>query len=168
LYKYIGAEEIRQNAAHLPPGRKIISIDDIDNWIRETKQHPDKWGLIAATFVIDCEGYLRIADRHSEHIACAGGENVLSAGEVFFQQGKNVLEIAEITNQSTGFCPQPESWKDVGKSLDLINILHPSSFTIEFIFRRCCDCNQINIVKDDSFICSVCAAKLPQKWNFFI
>ena len=166
MYKYVGADEIRQNTAHLPPGKKIISIDDIKNWIRETKQQQDNWGLIAATFVIDYEGYFRIADRHSEHVACAGGKYVLSAGEVFFQKIQNALEIVEITNQSTGSCPQPESWEDVVKALDLINIPHPSSFNIEFIFRRCCSCNQINIVKDNLFICSVCASELPLRWNF--
>ena len=166
MYKYVGADEIRQNTAHLPAGKKILSINDIDNWIEETKQQPDSWGLIAATFVIDYEGYLRIADRHSEHIACACGREVGSAGEVFFQKSKNGLEVAEITNQSTGFCPQPESWQHVVKALDLINISHPSSFSIEFIFRRCCACNQVNIVKDNLFFCSVCAAKLPQTWNF--
>ncbi len=103
LYKYVGADQIRQNTAHLPPGKRILSINDIDNWILETKQKLNNWGLIAATFVIDYEGYLRIADRHSEHIACAGGKSVRSAGEVFFQKGKNGLEVAEITNQSTGF-----------------------------------------------------------------
>ncbi len=166
MYKYVGAEEIRLNTANLPPGNKILSIDDIDSWIRETKQKPDSSGLIAATFVIDWYGYLRIADRCGEHIACAGGKSVRSAGEVFFQKSKNRLEVAEITNQSTGFCPQPESWQHVVKALDLINIPHPSSFTIEFIFRRCCACKQVNIVKDNLFICSVCAAKLPLTWNF--
>ena len=155
MYKYVGADEIRKNSAHLPSGNRILSINDIDDWIRETKQKPDNWGLIAATFVIDCEAYLRIADRHSEHIACAGGKSVLSAGEVFFQKSKNKLEVAEITNQSTGFCPQPESWQHVVKALDLINIPHPSSFTIEFVFRRCNACNQVNIVKDNLFICSL-------------
>ncbi|MEO1762594.1 MAG: hypothetical protein AAFR83_11615 [Cyanobacteria bacterium J06629_18] len=166
MYKYVGSDEIRENTAHLPAGKKVLSINDIDNWIRETKQQPDSYGLIAATFVIDCEGSLRIADRCYEHIACAGGEPVFSAGEIFFQKSKSGLEIVEITNQSTGFCPQPESWKDVVKALSFINILHPSSFTTEFIFRRCCACHQVNIVKDDSFICCVCAAKLPQIWNF--
>ena len=157
MYKYVGADEIRQHTAHLPPGDKILSINDIDNWIRETKQKPDKWGLIAATFVIDWNGYLRIADRHSEHIACAEGKSVLSAGEVFFQKS---------TNQSIGFCPKPESLKHVAKVLDLLNIPHPSSFTIEFIIRRCSACSQENIVKVNLFICSVSAAKLPQTWNF--
>ncbi|MBV6623649.1 MAG: hypothetical protein KI793_12060 [Rivularia sp. (in: Bacteria)] len=166
LYKYVGAEEIRETTAHLPPGSRILSINHIDNWIRETKQQVDVWGLIAATFVIDCEGYLRIADRHSEHIACAGGKPVLSAGEIFFQKFNNDLEVAEITNQSTGFCSEPESWHYVAKALNLIKISYPRSFSIEFIFRRCFACSQINIVKDNIFICSVCKAKLPQKWNF--
>ncbi|MEO1373723.1 MAG: hypothetical protein AAFW70_05230 [Cyanobacteria bacterium J06635_10] len=86
-------------------------------------------------------------DRHSEHIACAGGKSVLSAGEVFFQKS---------TNQSTGFCPKGKSWIHVAKVLDLIKIPHPSSFTIEFVFRRCCACGQINIVKDNLFTYSVC------------
>ncbi|MDY6896834.1 MAG: hypothetical protein SWZ49_01995 [Cyanobacteriota bacterium] len=47
MYKFVGAGEIRQNTAHLPSGKKILSIGDIDNWIRETKQQPDNWGLIA-------------------------------------------------------------------------------------------------------------------------
>ena len=93
MYKYVGADEIRQNTAHLPPGKKIISIDDIKNWIRETKRQQDNWGLIAATFVIDYEGYFRIADRHSEHVACAGGKYVLSAGEVFFQKIQNAFKV---------------------------------------------------------------------------
>ncbi|MEM1395074.1 MAG: hypothetical protein AAGG00_17640 [Cyanobacteria bacterium P01_H01_bin.150] len=166
MYKYVGSDEIRENTAHLAPGKKILSVNDIDNWIRETKQQQDKSGLIAATFVIDCEGYLRIADRRYEHIACAGGQPVISAGEIFFKKSESELEIAEITNQSTGFCPEPESWKDVVKVLYFINIVHPSSFTIEFIFRCCCACQQVNIVKDNLFICSVCAAKLPLRWNF--
>ncbi|MGD1913833.1 MAG: hypothetical protein ACFB2X_24250 [Rivularia sp. (in: cyanobacteria)] len=165
LYKYVGADEIRQNTAHLPPGNKILSINDIENWIKGSEQQPDAYGLIAATFVIDCEGSLRIAQRHSEHIACAGGKSVLSAGEVFFQKSKNGLEVAEITNQSTGFCPEGKSWIHIAKVLDLIKIPHPSSFTIEFVFRRCCACGQINIVKDNLFTCSVCNRELPQKWN---
>ncbi|MEL6165598.1 MAG: hypothetical protein AAFR37_18205, partial [Cyanobacteria bacterium J06628_3] len=51
MYKYVGSDEIRENTVHLPAGKKILSIDDINNWIRETKQQPDSYGLIAATFV---------------------------------------------------------------------------------------------------------------------
>ena len=34
------------------------------------------------TFVIGVDGVLRVADRRSEHVACAGGGDVLSAGEL--------------------------------------------------------------------------------------
>lgn len=147
----------------MAPVNKILSINDIENWIKQGEKQSKAWELIAATFVIDCEGYLRIAERHSEHIACAGGKSVLSAGEIFFQRSKKSLEVAEITNQSTGFCPEAISWKYVDRALNFIQIPHPSSFTVEFIFRRCDDCSQVNIVKENIFICSVCAAKLPKE-----
>ncbi len=61
---------------------------------------------IIATFVIDTASNLRINDRHSEHIVCANGEMVLSAGEITFEMYKNnVVQISQITNQSTGYCP---------------------------------------------------------------
>ncbi|MCJ8281422.1 MAG: hypothetical protein MJK14_16525 [Rivularia sp. ALOHA_DT_140] len=63
MYKYIGAEEIYHSTAHLPPGKKILSIYDIDSWIGETEQQQDNWGLIAAAFVIDCIGYLGFAEK---------------------------------------------------------------------------------------------------------
>jgi hypothetical protein len=37
------------------------------------------------TFVIDLNGELRIAPRRSEHVACAEGHAVLSAGEMTFR-----------------------------------------------------------------------------------
>ncbi|CAM5508234.1 hypothetical protein STANM309S_03657 [Streptomyces tanashiensis] len=36
------------------------------------------------TFVVGTDGILRLAPRRSEHVACAGGAMVLSAGEIGF------------------------------------------------------------------------------------
>ncbi|NEU72315.1 hypothetical protein PI95_006940 [Hassallia byssoidea VB512170] len=166
LYKYVGSEEVQLAVASFAIGKKIQSVSDLEKWIYETKQQTNPWGLIPATFVVDSEGYLRVSDRHSEHIACAGGESVLSAGEIFFRYGDEGLEVAEVTNQSTGFCPEPESWKYLDNALKLILLPHPPGFTIEFIFRRCCACNQVNLVKENVFICAVCGEKLPNIWNF--
>ncbi|BAY26380.1 hypothetical protein NIES2100_61950 [Calothrix sp. NIES-2100] len=165
LYRYVGAEDIRLSVAASPVGIPIFSVNDLHNWINQTMQKPNNWGLIPATFVIDNEGYLRVADRHSEHIACAGGESVLSAGEIFFTCNQHGFEVAEITNQSTGYCPESESWFQVEKALEKIPILHPGNFTTEFIFRRCPVCRQLNIVKDELFLCAVCNANLPKIWN---
>lgn len=108
---------------------------------------------------------LSLTFRHSEHIACAGGEPVLSAGEIFFIYSVSGWQVAEITNQSTGFCPEPKSWPQVAKALDAIGLRHPARFTIEFIFRRCPKCTQINLVKENLFFCAVCEANLPIIWN---
>jgi hypothetical protein len=76
------------------------------------------------------------------------------------------LDLAEATNQSTGFCPEPESWPAVAAALDRIGIPHPGRFTQEVVFRRCPACGQRNIVKEAWFACDVCGANLPLVWNF--
>jgi len=65
--------------------------------------------LLIVTFVIDQSGTLLVADRQSEHVACAGRQPVLSAGEMTFLVSGKVVEMAEVSNQSTGYCPEPES-----------------------------------------------------------
>ena len=165
LYKYVGAKEIKLSVANYPIGTQIKSQTDIKRWVDKTRQKPNKFGYIEATFIIDKTGYLRIADRHSEHIACSGGNPVLSAGEILFFLNKNQYEIAEISNQSTGFCPEPISWFWVSQALDKIPINHPGGFTIEFEFRRCTKCGQLNVIKGDWFVCDVCEAYLSPSWN---
>ena len=71
-----------------------------------------------------------------------------------------------MTNQSTGYCPEPESWIAVEIALKHIGVKFPDGFTTEFLFRRCESCGQINIVKENWFVCSVCDAELPPQWNF--
>ena len=161
-YEYVGSDEIRASVSNFPIGAKIRSIDDLKTWLNETSQKPNGSGLIPATFVVDTEGYLRLADRHSEHVACAGGASVLSAGEIFFSDKSFNLEVVEITNQSTGYCPEPESWQFVAKALDRIPVLHPGKFTTPFLFRRCLLCQQLNIIKNNLFACAVCHAELPR------
>jgi hypothetical protein len=119
---------------------------------------------IVATFVIGLAGRLRIADRRSEHVACAGGEPVLSAGEISFLVGEKI-EAGDVSNQSTGYCPEPESWPQVALVLDRIPLHHPGKFTHEIVFRRCFSCDQINIVKDGWLVCLACGKELPMQWN---
>jgi hypothetical protein len=166
-YKYVGSSEIKLSVVNFPIGTVIRSIADLKNWIDNT--HDKKTissGLVIATFVVDIYGNLRLADRQSEHVACAGGGAVLSAGELFISCDGNEFEISDATNQSTGYCPEIESWNYVETALNKIPIYHPSKFTTEFTFRRCCHCSQINIIKNDVFVCSVCNSNLPDEWNF--
>ena len=120
-----------------------------------------------ATFVIDTDGRLRVADRRSEHVACAGGGDVQSAGEMFFLiDGSAASKLAGVTNQSTGYCPEPESWPAVAAALDAASLPHPGGFTTEFVFRLCKACGQRNVVKEGVFECGACGRPLSAAWNF--
>jgi hypothetical protein len=76
------------------------------------------------------------------------------------------VEVEEISNQSTGFCPEPESWPVVAAALDTLGVRHPGRFTLAVVFRRCPACGERNVVKDGWFACGVCGADLPAEWNF--
>jgi len=83
-----------------------------------------------------------------------------------FLEGGREVQVTGITNQSTGYCPHPRSWAAVRATLSQIGILFPENFTHTFIFRRCEACGQVNVVKDNDYICSVCLHDLPERWNF--
>jgi hypothetical protein len=165
-YRYVGPSEIREKVAGAPPGTPILLPYDAASWVEATGQAPDQHGLIRATFTVSPEGVLHVADRHSEHVACAAGGVVLSAGEIAFDIIERATEVVEITNQSTGYCPEPESWPAVADALDRVPLRHPGRFSSEFVFRRCPDCGQRNVVKEGDFTCSLCGAELPEGWNF--
>jgi hypothetical protein len=162
LYEYVGPHDVRQRTEGRAPGMAIRSRDDLERWMSESGKRDDHAGWTAATFVIDAAGELRLDDRRSEHVACAGGGQVFSAGEMFFAGGA----VVEVTNQSTGYCPEPESWAAVAAALDRAGIDHPGRFTQEIVFRRCPKCGQRNIVKDGFYSCASCETDLPSEWNF--
>jgi hypothetical protein len=167
LYSYVGPADIKARVAGRPAGMRIATAADLLAWARRlTGQFPGSDGLVAATFVIDEHGSLLVADRRSEHVACAGGGPVLSAGEMFFRIEGGRIELVEVSNQSTGFCPEPGSWPAVAAALDCIGVSHPRRFTTEVVFRRCWRCGVRNVVKDGWFVCGVCGAGLPEVWNF--
>ena len=164
-YRYIGPQDIVHAVANHPQGHPIQSVADLKDWMKQTQQQSNRWGLVEATFVITEEGVLALADRHSEHVACAGGKPVRSAGEMFFALGKDGWEVQEVSNQSAGYCPEPDSWQAVAAALEHIGLPHPDAFTEACLFRRCPDCRQLNLIKEDVFVCALCGAELPRAWN---
>lgn len=74
-------------------------------------------------------------------------------------------EVVAIASQSTGYCPDVTSWPAVQAALDLAGVDHPHAFTYPIVFRRCPQCRQRNVVKDDHFVCALCDAPLPSAWN---
>ncbi len=165
-YSYVGSHAILE-VLDRPSDRMCVqSSDNIRHWIEETQQSLNKDNMVVATFIIDVNQQLWIADQRSEHVRCAAGQNVLSAGEMTFAVNKNRVEVVEVTNQSTGYCPEPESWDVVAEALSEIGLSYPLSFTTAFLFRSCENCGATNIIKDMWFECAVCQSPLSQKWNF--
>ena len=122
--------------------------------------------MITATFIINEKGDFVVSGRHTEHVMCAQGQNVLSAGEVVFALDGKEVYITEISNQSTGYCPRPASWPIVDYVLRNLGIDYPAYFTRAFEFRYCTQCENINLIKDNLFQCGVCGADLDLEWNF--
>lgn len=143
-------------------GQLIQSPDDFAAWLATCSEDEVTEPF---TFVIDLDGILRLAPRRSEHVACAGGAPVLSAGEIIFLQDQGRWMVSEVSNQSTGYCPDPASWPAVKDALDRAGLKHPGHFTDPITFRRCPQCQEPNLVKDDYFFCAVCETELPRAWN---
>ncbi len=165
VYAYVGPVDLLADATPDKAGHPISCAEDLRRWLRERGDRPDPEGQLTLTFVVDLQGRLLIADRHSEHVSCASGGPVLAAGELVVLRTPDP-EIAEASNQSTGYCPEPDCWTHLQAALDRANIPHPGRLTRPFTFRRCPECGQRNIIKDSWFECDVCANPLPLLWNF--
>jgi hypothetical protein len=154
-YQYAGPADL----INLTPSPAAVTVRDATDLAAFDLDEP-------FTFVVDLDGRLRLAPRRSEHVTLAAGGRVLAAGEVSFTRSVGGWRAVEVTNQSTGYCPDPDSWPAVGAALDRLGIRHPGDFTEKVVFRRCPSCGERNIVRDDDFWCALCDARLPPRWNF--
>ncbi|MFP2931784.1 hypothetical protein ACLESO_42735 [Pyxidicoccus sp. 3LG] len=160
-YTYVGSEEIRRSSAGHPAGTPITSVTDVEAWLQA---NPDA-SSEGATYVVDLQGRLRVAPRRSEHVACAGGGEVLAAGEIRFHGTGARLAVVEVSNQSTGYCPDTTCWDAVVLALRRAGLRPPAGFTPAVVFRRCPGCGELNLVKEGWFVCVFCDADLPAEWN---
>ena len=161
-YSYVGPPELRDRVASVD----AVAVDTatvLARWLAGR----DRGELVEPfTFVVALDGDLRLAPRRSEHVALAGGHEVLAAGEIAFALAATGWHVVEVTNQSTGYCPDTDSWPAVSQALDRIGVRHPHDFTDRIIFRRCPACGERNIVRDTDFTCAQCDSALPARWNF--
>ncbi len=143
-------------------GRAVCTSGDLEDWI-VSYTSPESHEPF--TYVVDGRGVLRLAPRRSEHVACAAGLEVLAAGEIGFARDGAGWTVSEVSNQSTGYCPDLDCWPAVASALDGAGIGRPDGFTHAFVFRRCEQCSQHNVVRDGDFICALCGGELPELWN---
>lgn len=164
-YSYIGPDELKQRLKRESHCIHVTSAADLVPWMATFSSH-GRESHVPATFIITLDEQLWIADRRSEHVACASGEDVLAAGEIVFARSGNSLRVEEATNQSTGYCPEPECWSVVARVLNRLGISQPPFFTQAFAFRRCDRCGATNLIKDEVYECAICNSPLSQVWNF--
>jgi len=165
-YFFVGPKEIVARVEKKYEGHKINHIEDIQKWITASNQTIINEQLIA-TFIINEQAELVLSDRHSEHVICAGGRNVLSAGEITFNFEQEAIIVSAISNQSTGYCPKPASWEVVEIALNKLKINHPTYFTSAFEFRYCEHCQNKNLIKEAIYECAVCGSDLAVEWNIY-
>ncbi|SET14596.1 hypothetical protein [Nonomuraea wenchangensis] len=161
-YRYVGPAELKAVVRPGGGGRRIGSPADFDIWVAE--RSPAELAE-PFTFVVGADGVLLLAPRRSEHVACAGGRPVLSAGEISFARQAGRWVVGDVSNHSTGYCPDVGSWPSVAQALDRAGLGRPSGFTHEVVFRRCPGCQEHNIVRESDFVCVFCGGDLPEKWN---
>jgi hypothetical protein len=162
-YRYVGPADVREASEGGAAGAPIRSLQDFEDWVAAV----DARDLAEPfTYVVDVDGVLRLAPRRSEHVACAGGGEVLGAGEMSFARGSDGgWAVNEVSNLSTGYCPDVTSWLAVAAALHRAGLAAPGGFTAAVVFRRCASCQERNVVRDDDFVCAVCGALLPLRWN---
>ncbi|MFF9039058.1 hypothetical protein ACF090_26745 [Streptomyces sp. NPDC014892] len=161
-YRYVGPHHVIAAVQSADSGVAIRTTADFAGWAAaRTADELDE----PFTFVIGTDGVLRLAPRRSEHVACASGGRVLSAGEMSFSTQAGHWTVNEVSNQSTGYCPDVTSWPAVAQALDSAGLDHPDRFTHAVVFRRCPACRENNIVREGHFVCVFCYADLPRQWN---
>jgi hypothetical protein len=100
LYSYVGPARIRDEARHQPKGAEIRTLDALHSFLRT---HGGRRGRESTvTFVIDEAGVLRIADRHSEHVACADEMAFAVAGGACRSRAPRTSRPVSAPNRSPG------------------------------------------------------------------
>lgn len=161
-YGYVGPADLARLVSSQGVGGAVGSLAEFSAWVdgRAVTELAEPF-----TFVIDLNGCLRLAPRRSEHVVCAGGERVLGAGEIGFERRAEGWAVTHVSNHSTGYCPDLESWDAVAAALDRAGLVRPGGFTQIVVFRRCPECEELNVVREEFFICAFCESDLPAEWN---
>ena len=159
VFQYVGPRRLYSLASQTPKGKLLSGFNALREWIRKTNEPEEIW----ATYVVSLDCNVLIAERQYEHVTCAGRQDVLGAGEVLLSAD---AEIMEISNYSTGYCPDVTSIHATQRAFARCCSTQFSGFSYAAEFRKCSDCGARNVVRDSWFFCAVCDSPLNSRWNF--
>lgn len=159
-YQYVGPAELAAQAHAAIERLQPKCPGDIRKWLLSRGR-----STLEVTYIVDITGALWLSDRRTEHVACASGGPVLGAGELALTLEDGEVAVSAVTNQSTGYCPEPGCWLAVRAAITRVGLRAPTAFTHAFDFRRCEACGTINLVKEEYYECGNCGAELPSVWN---
>ncbi len=166
LYRYVGPPEVRRAADMESPRHEVVGVEGLLAWVAaQGISRPGTRDFIL-TYVVLPDGTMFVSHRNSEHVACARGGMVLAAGEITFAKSRIGLELVDVSNLSTGYCPEVRSWEAVAPALAAAGLGEIRAYSQAFEFRYCRGCECTCIVKDGIYECPACLGELPREWNY--
>ncbi len=154
-YNYVVSRRIAEQAEAPISRLAPATPDDIRSWSLAPNN-----GNLELTFVVDPRGQLWLSiDTASMSPARADSPYSLLASCVPRVTPQQVA-VVSVSNQSTGYCPEPDCWPAVRDALRNAGLESPNEFTHAFDFRRCVSCSGINILKDGMPDCPSCGTEL--------
>ncbi len=134
-YTFNGPEEQREQAEQ-KEGIIIASVQDlqkIEETLERNRKDAEKGSIQhPQTYVVDLEGRFKAGGDIEEHVQVASGQDVLAAGEAYFERDKQGWFIKSINNRSNGYYPHQNAHIHVAKALKGTGIRFPDKFTETF------------------------------------
>jgi len=125
VYSYVGEEERRQTAEMNYHRFIIRDYEDLEKAIplieKEKNGHPSR----PQTYIITTDNRMFIGGDVHEHVDVAQGEDILAAGEAFFEKYNGKWIIEKINNRSYGYFPDKTCYSEVKKTLENSGIVFP-------------------------------------------
>jgi hypothetical protein len=126
VYTYVGDEERRQTAEMNYHRFLLRDYQDLKKAIplieKEKNGHPSR----PQTYIITTDNKMYIGGDVHEHVDVAQGEDVLAAGEAYFEKYNNKWIIEKINNRSYGYFPDKTCFSEIKKAMENSGITIPN------------------------------------------
>lgn len=129
VYTYVGDEE-RRKTAEMNYRRFIVrDTQDLQKAILTIEQEKSGHPSRPQTYIITTNHIMYIGGDVHEHVDVAQGEDVLAAGEAFFEKHNGKWIIEKINNRSYGYFPDKTCFSEIKKAMENSGIVIPNCIT---------------------------------------